>query len=179
MWMETRRRAIFLDRDGVINRAFIRKGKPFPPSSVDQIEILPGVREGLLLLYSAGFLLIVVTNQPDVARGNISVNQVQEINEFLGKQLPIHSFKVCYHDDSDACGCRKPLPGLLLDACRDYAIDIASSYMIGDRWRDVEAGASAGCQTIYINYNYDEKQPLDFDYQADSLLEAANIILRR
>lgn len=173
-----KRRAIFLDRDGVINRSIIRNGKPYPPLSIDQVEILPGVEMALSQLQSAGFLLIVVTNQPDVARGSVTEDEVQEINQLLARQLPIDSFRVCFHDDRDNCNCRKPMPGLLLDACREYDIDIGVSYMIGDRWRDVEAGNNAGCKSIYINYNYDEKRPSHFYFQVNSLVEAVDIILR-
>ena len=171
-----RQSAIFLDRDGVINRAVVRDGKPYPPANLAEMEILPDVSNALSKLHKAGFMLIVVTNQPDVARGKLSQAAVEEINEHLTSHLPIDEFRTCYHDNDDGCNCRKPLPGNLLAAAREHNIDLNSSYMIGDRWRDIEAGQMAGCKTIFIDYNYDEKQPASFDYCVKSLKEAVDII---
>ena len=171
------RRSVFLDRDGVINKAIVRDGKPFPPASLAELEILPGVHDALQKLHSANYLLVVVTNQPDVARGLAKIEDVELMNTFLSAQLPIDVFKTCYHDSSDQCSCRKPLPGALLDAAKDYDIDLSRSYMVGDRWRDIEAGASAGCKTFFINYSYKEKSPEAPDYVVLSLFEAVKIIL--
>jgi D-glycero-D-manno-heptose 1,7-bisphosphate phosphatase len=170
-------RAVFLDRDGVLNRAVLRHNKPHPPSSIDELEILPGVSEALLRLKAAGFLLIVVSNQPDVARGAISESTVQSINEALAAALPIDEFRICYHDSSAGCSCRKPKPGMLLEAAGKWNIDLSRSYMIGDRWRDTEAGEAAGCSTFFVDYGYDEKQPQRVDYRVRSLGEAAQLIL--
>ncbi len=171
------RRAVFLDRDGVINQATVVGGKPYPPANLAAMKILPGVEQALKILSEAGFLLIVVTNQPDVARGTIRRETVEEINQHLATCLPIDEFRTCFHDTSDACDCRKPLPGALLSAANDHGIDLTQSYMVGDRWRDVEAGQQAGCRTIFIDYHYDEKQPSSVDFYAASLLEAANLII--
>lgn len=171
------KRAVFLDRDGVINRAIVRDGKPYPPQTLSEVEILPGVKQALDLLHQAGFMLIVITNQPDVARGTISQKTVEEINLHLTQALPIDEFRTCYHDSIDQCECRKPKPGALLSAANQYNIDLTKSYMIGDRWRDTEAGEHAGCKVIFIDYGYLEKQPNFIDYRVNSLLEAANIIL--
>jgi len=170
-------RAVFLDRDGVINRAHIREGKPLPPTGLSEIEILPGVAQALLELRKAGFLLIVVTNQPDVARGNTLREAVEEINNHLASRLAIDEIYTCFHDNKDGCDCRKPLPGSLLAAAKKHRIDLKASYMVGDRWRDIEAGQRAGCKTIFIDYMYTEKQPELFDYRVSSLLEASQIIL--
>jgi len=171
------RRAVFLDRDGVINRAIVRDGKPYPPASLVELEILPGVHEALQKLHDANYLLVVVTNQPDVARGSAKREDVEEMNAFLSSQLPIDDFKTCYHDSGDKCGCRKPLPGALLEAAQAHNIDLSKSFMVGDRWRDVEAGASAGCKTFFINYRYAEQKPDSPDFIVSSLLEAKTIIL--
>lgn len=171
------RRAVFLDRDGVINRAVVREGKPYPPSSLAATEILPGVAEALDALHAADWMLIVVTNQPDVARGITPRTEVDAINRYLKDILPIDEFRTCYHDTGDGCDCRKPLPGSLLAAARDHDIDLDVSYMVGDRWRDVEAGQRAGCKTVFIDYGYAEKPPEFFDYKVQSLQEAADIIL--
>lgn len=171
------RRAVFLDRDGVINRAIVREGKPYPPVNLAAMEILPGVDDAMKALHEAGFLLIVVTNQPDVARGTTSMAVVEEINTYLSSRLPIDEFRTCYHDSNDGCDCRKPLPGALLAAAKKHDIDLAQSYMVGDRWRDTEAGQHAGCQTIFIDYGYAETQPEFVTHYVKSLPEAALIIL--
>jgi len=171
------RRAVFLDRDGVINRAIVRDGKPYPPASLLELAILPGVHEALHNLHDANYLLIVVTNQPDVARGIAKREDVEVMNAFLASQLPIDAFKSCYHDSGDKCSCRKPLPGALLQAAQEYNINLSKSFMVGDRWRDVEAGVSAGCKTFFINYHYAERKPHAPDFIVSSLLEAKEIIL--
>lgn len=171
------RRAVFLDRDGVINRPIVRDGKPYPPADLAAVEILPGVVDALQALHDAGWLLIVVTNQPDVARGTVTRAEVDAINHFLQQTLPIDEFRTCYHDTDDGCNCRKPLPGSLFAAAQAHHIDLESSYMVGDRWRDTEVGERAGCKTIYIDNGYVEKQPEKFSYRVHSLFEAANIIL--
>lgn len=170
------RRAVFLDRDGVINKSIVRAGRPYPPASVAELEILPGVPDALERLKGGGFVLIVVSNQPDVARGTTSRSEVEAINRKLACALPIDEFRMCYHDNDDDCDCRKPKPGMLLKAARERKIDLVSSYMVGDRWRDIEAGKCAGCRTFFIDYGYDEKLSETFDYRVKSLWEAACII---
>lgn len=170
-------RAVFLDRDGVINRAVVRDGKPYPPSSLEEVEILPGVEDALGRLKEAGYVLVVVSNQPDVARGTTRRSTVEAINDFLGKNLPIDRFIMCYHDSGDGCACRKPKPGMLVMGAEEFNINLAGSFMVGDRWRDVEAGVTAGCKTLFIDYGYNEQQPAQVDFSVGSLKEAADIIL--
>jgi len=170
-------RAVFLDRDGVLNRAIVRDRRPYPPASPAELEILPGVPEALRSLKDAGFLLIVVSNQPDVARGATSRAAVEAINRELASALPVDEFRTCFHDAGDHCHCRKPKPGMLIDAARKWNIDLARSFMIGDRWRDMEAGTAAGCRVIFIDYGYDERQPAVVDYRVLSLGDAAARIL--
>jgi D-glycero-D-manno-heptose 1,7-bisphosphate phosphatase len=148
------RRAVFLDRDGVLNRAFVRDGKPYPPASLEELEILPGVPEALARLRQAGFLLIVVTNQPDVARGTQRRERVEAINDALTSALPLDEVVTSYEDGDSPR--RKPNPGMLLEAAERHRIDLACSFMIGDRWKDVEAGRRAGCRTVFIDYGYRE-----------------------
>lgn len=173
----TKARAIFLDRDGVLNRALVRDGLPYPPTELAEVEILPGVLEALLMLKDAGFILITVSNQPDVARGSLSIDNVEAINAYLGERLPIDRFIMCYHDSADDCVCRKPKPGMLNAGALEFNIDLGQSYMVGDRWRDVEAGKNAGCKTIFIDYDYAERQPRSYDFVLTSLLKAAQQIL--
>ena len=171
------RRAVFLDRDGVLNRAVVREGRPYPPAAVAEVEILPGVVEALEELHQAGFLLLVVTNQPDVARGTLSAGTVEAIHKHLASKLRIDGIYVCPHDDADHCACRKPLPGLLLAAAREMSADLPASFMVGDRWRDVEAGRQAGCTTVLVDYGYREKLCSEPDKRVASLREAATWIL--
>lgn len=173
------KRAVFLDRDGVINRAIVRDGRPYPPADLEGLEILPGVADAMHLLHKEGWLLIVVTNQPDVSRGKTQRADVEAINLHLQQYLPIDEFRTCYHDDNDRCNCRKPLPGALLAAADAHDIDLTSSFMVGDRWRDTEAGRRAGCKTIFLDYGYDEKQPGKYNHRVSSLAEASEIILGR
>ncbi len=170
-------RAVFLDRDGVINVPIVRDGTPYPPAGLAGLEIYGDAPAALGRLKGAGYRLIVVTNQPDVARGTQERATVEAINEAIGQQLPVDEFRVCYHDDADRCACRKPNPGSLLAAAREGSIDLASSYMIGDRWRDVAAGQSAGCRSIFIDRGYAERRPDGTFATASSLAEAVELIL--
>jgi D-sedoheptulose 7-phosphate isomerase len=174
-----KRRAVFLDRDGVINRAFVRDGKPLPPPTLQDLEILPGVPEALRELKQHGFELLVVTNQPDVGRGKQSRESLDAMHRSLLASLPIDEIFVCTHTDQEKCDCRKPLPGMILEAARKYNIDLAASFMVGDRWRDVDAGYNAGCKTILIDYGYSERPPDHApDLRVRSLREAADWIIR-
>ena len=172
------RRAVFLDRDGVLNRALLRDGKPFPPLSLSELRLLPGVREACRTLREAGFLLVMVTNQPDIARGRASEQEIGSINQHLRQYLQIEDVQICPHDDSAQCECRKPKPGMLLDAARRWDIDLKHSYFVGDRWRDIEAGQRAGCRPVFIDYGYQERRPQAPFRRVRSLSEAAVWILR-
>jgi D-glycero-D-manno-heptose 1,7-bisphosphate phosphatase len=171
------RRAVFLDRDGVINRGIIIDGKPYPPRNLEELEVLPGVAEALARLHDASFLLIVATNQPDVARGTQTRAMVEAMHERLAEELPIDAFYACYHDEGDGCDCRKPKPGMLLAAARDHDIDLARSYMVGDRWRDTGCGQNAGCTAVFLDFAYDERQPVPPFLRVHSMAEAADRIL--
>jgi D-glycero-D-manno-heptose 1,7-bisphosphate phosphatase len=171
------KRAVFLDRDGVLNRAFVVDGVPHPPRAAAEVEVLPGVVEATTQLRAAGFLLIVVTNQPDIARATTTRAEVDAINHTLAAQVPLDDVRVCPHDDADACACRKPAPGLLLAAAADHQIDVSASVMVGDRWRDIEAGQRAGTRTVYVKAGYRERAPAAYDLAVASLLEAVPWIL--
>jgi D-glycero-D-manno-heptose 1,7-bisphosphate phosphatase len=174
-----RRRAVFLDRDGVINRPLIRSGKPYPPSSLVEFEILSGVPEACRVLKGLGFALVVATNQPDVGRGTLSREVVETIHGWLLQQLPVDRVMTCFHGGAafgDPCECRKPQAGMLFRAAEVLKINLAKSFMIGDRWRDVDCGFNAGCQTIFIDWGYEEKLKRDPDFRARDLLGAAQLI---
>jgi D-glycero-D-manno-heptose 1,7-bisphosphate phosphatase len=173
--------AIFLDRDGVINRALTRDGNPHPASSLAEFELLPGVEEACRKLKAAGFLLIVATNQPDVGRGTLKQEIVEAIHTHMCRALPIDRVEVCYHAGQGAsdCDCRKPRPGMLLRAAGKLGIDLARSFMVGDRWRDIDCGHAAGCTTILIDYGYAEGLRQPPHHRVKSLLEAVEWILGR
>ena len=177
--MNVAARAVFLDRDGVLNRAIIRAGRPYPPAGLFEIELLPGAREACAALRAAGYLLIVVTNQPDIARGKQTREAIDAMNGWLQRELALDQVQVCPHDARDACACRKPAPGMLLEAARQRNIDLAASFMVGDRWRDVEAGRCAGCNTVFINRGYRERQASSYDHEAPDLPAAVQWILKR
>jgi D-glycero-D-manno-heptose 1,7-bisphosphate phosphatase len=143
------------------------------------VEIYPDVERALIDLKIAGYLLIVVTNQPDVARGMQSRSAVENIHGLLSSRLALDDFRTCYHDDADSCSCRKPMPGLILDAARDHRVDLSASIMVGDRWRDIEAGQRAGCATVFIERDYAERKPVAASAVVSSLEGAARWILGR
>jgi D-glycero-D-manno-heptose 1,7-bisphosphate phosphatase len=151
------RQAVFLDRDGVLNKAVVRGGRPYPPASVDEMRLLPGVEEACELLRSAGACLFCITNQPDVARGATTRAAIDAINAAIRSKLRLDALVACYHDDADRCGCRKPAPGMIVGLAREFGVDPARSVMVGDRWRDIEAGRRAGCATVLIGEGYDKE----------------------
>jgi D-glycero-D-manno-heptose 1,7-bisphosphate phosphatase len=173
------RPAIFLDRDGVINANLERDGKPVAPTTLDEFRLLPGVEDAVRRLKQAGYLVIVCTNQPDVATGRTPRATVEAMHKLVRAELKVDDVKICFHTDADACTCRKPKPGMIFDAAREYSIDLARSYMVGDRWRDVMAGRAAGCLTIFVDYGYEQEGPNEPDHVVASLSEAANVILSR
>ena len=171
------KRAVFLDRDGVINRSIMIDGMPRPPVSNTDVEILDGVVEAIQILKAHNFVPVVVTNQPDVARGVTSQLQVHAINTCIGTATDIDYFYTCFHDDADLCDCRKPAPGLIHRAAMELNLDIPHSFLVGDRWRDISAGQAAGCQSFFINYSYPERLPEMPFTTVSSLLEATLIMI--
>jgi D-glycero-D-manno-heptose 1,7-bisphosphate phosphatase len=174
----TDRRAVFLDRDGVLNRFFVHDGVTHPPADLDELEILPGVPATLDRLAAVGFMLVGVTNQPDVARGTQSRAAVEAINARLLELLPLLGILACYHDDAEECGCRKPKPGMLREAARRWEIELSCSFMVGDRWSDVAAGQAAGCRTVLIETPFSRAERCRPDHMTSDLAAAADWILR-
>lgn len=171
--------AVFLDRDGIINRAMVRDGKPYPPVQLNDFEILSGSVTSLSQLAAFGYVLIGITNQPDVARGTQSREMVESFNALIQSTLPVRDIFVCYHDNADNCDCRKPRPGLILQAANKYGLDLSSSWMVGDRWKDIAAGKAVGLKTIFVDYHYAEAyegDPADFTVEDTEYL--ADIILK-
>jgi D-glycero-D-manno-heptose 1,7-bisphosphate phosphatase len=178
---EVRRRAVFLDRDGVLNRPVVREGFPYPPQGVDEFALYDGVAEACTSLKDAGFLLIVVTNQPDVGRGTQSRAAVDAMHWKLREALPLlDGIEICFHAGSkfnESCDCRKPKPGLLFRAAAAHDIDLAKSYLVGDRWRDVDCAHAAGCRAVFIDHEYLEPLRERPHFTAANLSDAARIIL--
>jgi D-glycero-D-manno-heptose 1,7-bisphosphate phosphatase len=168
--------AVFLDRDGVINESLVRNGRPYAPTHFAEFSILPGVCEALLSLKKAGYRLIVVTNQPDLAKGSLPPDELEKMHSKMLSTLPIDDVRVCPHIEEDGCSCRKPKPGMLIDAARELSLDLKKSFMVGDRWRDIDAGKAAGCKTVLIGDGYGER-PIVADATVTSLLEASRLIL--
>ncbi len=171
--------AVFLDRDGVINRAVVRDGKPYPPARLEDVEILPGAVSSVQQLAELGYVLIGITNQPDVARGTQSREVVESINAMILSRLPLREIFVCYHDNKDNCDCRKPKPGLILRATKKYGLDLLQSWMVGDRWKDIAAGKAAGVKTIFVDYHYAETyEGVPADFTVKDTLFLTDIILK-
>ena len=171
------KRAVFLDRDGVLNHVRLYENRPYPPTNLTELKYLEGVREAVRKLLENEFLVVVVTNQPDIARKTITQIALNEIHLRMRQDLGIEHFYVCPHDDKDCCDCRKPKAGLLLKAASDLEIDLKKCYLVGDRWKDIAAGQTAGCSNFFINYNYTEKKPNTPYKEVSSLKEAVTIIL--
>jgi D-glycero-D-manno-heptose 1,7-bisphosphate phosphatase len=172
-------RAVFLDRDGVLVRAPVVDGRPRSVHRVEDLELEDGVLDACTALRDAGFLLVVVTNQPDIARGTLAREAVDEMHVRLGELLPLDEIRVCPHDDADECACRKPKPGMLLEAAREHDIALGRSFLVGDRWRDVGAGRSAGCACVFLDREYSESMPVRPDFAVRDLGEAVAWILAR
>jgi D-glycero-D-manno-heptose 1,7-bisphosphate phosphatase len=175
--MSALRQAVFLDRDGVLNRAEVRDGKPYPPRNPADFVILPEVPEACALLKRSGFLLVVATNQPDVGRGTQTSEAVEAMHRTLLQKLAIDRIEVCY-DAGDAHSLyRKPAPGMLRRVAADWALDLRACFMVGDRWRDVDCGRAAGCRTVFIDRGYQEALRSQPNHRASNLMEAAHWIV--
>jgi D-glycero-D-manno-heptose 1,7-bisphosphate phosphatase len=171
--------AVFLDRDGVVNESLIRGNKPFSPRRLDEVVILEGVRQAVSVLQSIGLIVVVVTNQPDIAHGFITRRLVNKINSMISTETGIEHFYVCEHKAEDSCECRKPRPGLLKRAAFELSLSLSSSYLVGDRWKDIDAGQQVGCECFFIDYDYSESRPKPPFTTVSSLLEATTLILER
>jgi len=169
------KRAVFLDRDGVIIRTDVREGKPYAITTLGALDVLDGAADAIRRLHDTGFVIIVVSNQPDVAAGKVARDVVEAINAELMEKLAIDEIKVCYDSQTP---CYKPQPGMLLEAAKKHDIDLSNSYMVGDRWRDVGAGKAAGCITIFIDCGYAETLTVKPDKVSGSIGEAAALILK-
>ena len=179
------RPAVFLDRDGTLNVQVVRGGKPYPPQTTAEFTLLPEAASACARLAAAGYVLVVATNQPDVGRGTQSQAAVEAMHAKLQRLIPqISRVEVSYAPGTNHAPNvqpdrrRKPEPGMLLDAARDLQLDLARSWMIGDRWRDIDCGQRAGVRTVFIDYGYDEALSAPPDFTVRSIAEAADVVLR-
>jgi D-glycero-D-manno-heptose 1,7-bisphosphate phosphatase len=169
-------KAIFLDRDGVIDKVITRKGKISCPRKLKEFKILPNVKKCLKIFKEMGFLNIIVTNQPDISRGFLKRENLEKMHRVIMKRLPVDEIKVCPHDNKDNCSCRKPKPGLILEAVKKWSIDLKKSYLIGDSWKDIEAGKTAGLKTLLIRRKYNKDLKENYNFEARNLKDAVEII---
>jgi D-glycero-D-manno-heptose 1,7-bisphosphate phosphatase len=167
--------AVFLDRDGILNRPEIRDGRPCAPRRLRDFRLLPGVTRGVRALHDVGLLTVVVTNQPDIANGHVEPAVVEAMHERLRRYLPLDAIEMCPHRQEDDCGCRKPRPGLLVGAAARLGIDLSHSFLVGDRWKDIAAGRAVGCHTVFVDRGYAETGQV----AADSLVRSFPAAVRR
>lgn len=172
------RRAVFFDRDGVLNKAVVKNNKPFPPFDISELKIEENAFEALKKISSFGLMNFVVTNQPDVSRKTNTRFNVEQINNVLLNNLEIQEIATCFHDNNDNCNCRKPKAGSLLKLASKYGIDLEKSWLVGDRKTDIDAGKNAKCKTIFIDRGYDEIKPQNSDETVFSFEQAVERILR-
>jgi len=175
--MLTQRRAVFLDRDGVIVIPEFKQGRSFAPKRLEDFRFYPQAAVSLQRLKEVGFILAVVTNQPDVGNGLMPRSEVDAMHEIMTRELPLDAVKTCFHGQAQHCDCRKPKPGMLLEAARELGINLKKSFMVGDRKSDVDAGRAAGCATVFIDLGYALPAPEHPDYVAHSIAEAADFII--
>lgn len=178
-----KRPAVFLDRDGTLNRQVIRDGRPYPPAKLEEFVLFPDVVEACARLAGAGYALVVATNQPDVGRGTQEQSVVEAMHARLRAWVPqIERVEVCYAPGLDRLAPpdrrRKPEPGMLLDAAAALGLDLANSWMVGDRWRDIDCGLRAGVRTVFIDFGYAEELRAAPDFSVKTFAEAAAVILR-
>lgn len=174
--MSSLKPAVFIDRDGVVNQVVFRNGQPASPRTLEEFIWVEGIQEAVIRLKAASLYVFVITNQPDIARSKLNPIVLEQISNTIRQSLLIDDILVCPHDDSDNCACRKPRPGMLISLAAQSQIDLPSSFVIGDSWKDMAAGKSAGCQTILIDRQYNAGTEADF--KAANVLDATDIILK-
>jgi len=168
------KKAIFLDRDGIVNKSIVREGKPYSPKDLNEFEFAEDIEE--IKNLEDDFLIFIFTNQPEIARGKQSQENVEQIHKYICNMLPIKKIYTCPHDNLNNCDCRKPKSGMIFQAQKEFDLDLKNSWVIGDRWKDIDSGANAACRTIFVDYNYDEKLNCKPTYIVKSIIEAINII---
>ncbi len=173
--MSIKNKAVFLDRDGVINEVvFHNSEKPSSPWNFNEFKLIKGVKEPLEALAKIGYLLFVISNQPDISRGFVEKGTTEKISRIIYDKYPVKEIIVCPHDDHHNCNCRKPKPGMILELSKKYDVDLKKSFLIGDNWKDTEAGEKAGCTTILLDKTYNKS--VESDYRTENLNTAVKLI---
>jgi len=177
MGIRNLKRAVFLDKDGVLNKVLIRDGKIGSPRNLRELELTEEALEPIDDLKKGGFLVVVLTNQPDLARGRMAFSEFEAMARAVRERFPIDDLLVCPHDDEDACECRKPKPGLIYRACEQHGIDVSRSFFVGDTRRDLEAANRAGCPGLLIDTPYNRDVSCEHRFQ--NLRDAVKFILEQ
>jgi D-glycero-D-manno-heptose 1,7-bisphosphate phosphatase len=169
-------RALFIDRDGVVNEVILKNGSPCAPWNMEEFKVLPDAPDAIRKAKNLGLLAIICTNQPDVPRGFVSREDVEKMHLQIKEKTPVDDIFVCLHDDIDNCDCRKPKPGMLIKAAKKWDIELSSSFFVGDTWKDISAGKGANCKTFLIKKNYNKTSMPDCDFAVDNLSSAVELI---
>lgn len=172
--MDNKQKAVFFDRDGVLNHLVQRDGSYYSPKKFEDFRIVNEAKEVVNRVQAMGFLAIVISNQPDISRGKLKQSELDKMTDLLFKKLNVDDIFYCTHDDNNDTGCRKPAPGLFFTAQKKYNIDFNKSFMIGDTWKDVEAAKTAGISMILLDNNYN--QDLEDVIGVKSLPEIVSLI---
>ena len=163
-------KAFFFDRDGIVNKSVLIENKPYPPKNIDDVIINEEIKD--LMCYLKGrYYVFVITNQPDFSRGKVKKKDIQLVNSYIQNRLPIDEICTCFHDNHHNCNCRKPKIGFFKYLQKKYSINMKSSFMIGDRKSDIDAGNNAGCKTIFVDFNYNETKPDNQTFTVSNLSE--------
>ena len=170
-------KAVFLDRDGILNESIIKQGKPYPPQNLEEVVIHDEVKRGIRLLKNEGLLLIMITNQPDIARNKTTEKNVNSINNFVKQILNLDDVFMCVHDDKDNCNCRKPKPGMIIEAKKKWNIELSGSFLVGDRWKDISAGIKMNLITFLLDLGYNEKK-VNADFEYKTFTQIVNQIIK-
>ncbi len=169
-------KAVLFDRDGVINLAFHSNNISYPPKTIDQVKIHAGIVDSIKKIKRAGFKTFIITNQPDVDRGNTTKENVDAINNYILSMIDIDKLYTCYSSDNNHPD-RKPNPGMILKAKKEFDLDLSQSFVIGDRETDILAGKACNCKTILMISNNKAIDRELADYNVENINQAANIIL--
>src|SRR2546425_1474666 len=148
------KRAVFIERDGILNEVGVGPKNPIVPLTLEEFRIKKEAEPSLKKLKKAGFVLIVTSNQPGLSRGYQSRRELDRMHDLVKRCFPIDDLMICPHDESDHCPCRKPRPGLLIEAAFKWHLNLDHSFVISDKWQDAEAARTAGCTSLLLKSPY-------------------------